>query len=274
MIITVLFFCSLNTFAQELFVISEPASNIPAKSISMRLTNKIMNGNRHHVSGIGTKNWMQRIVPEINFGINKKVNVKLSAYVANYYQDKMKLEGFNINTKYRFFSRDDVHKHFRMAAFTRVSVIDHGIHFREINLEGDNSGINSGVIATQLLHKLAVSATIGHVYVFDNLGYERPEFVAQNSLNYTISAGYLLFPIKYKNYLQPNINLYLEFQGRNGISAFESHIYDVFPAVQIILKSYMRIDLGYRYQIKSNVQRNAYSSYLIRFEYNMFNAMK
>ncbi|MFY8028960.1 MAG: hypothetical protein ACOVPB_07290, partial [Bacteroidia bacterium] len=75
---------------------------------------------------------------------------------------------------------------------------------------------------------------------------------------------------KYKNYNQTNVNIYVEFHGRNGLSEFESNIYDIFPAVQFILKSYMRIDMGYRYQIKSNAARNAYSGYLLRFEYNMF----
>jgi hypothetical protein len=157
-----------------------------------------------------------------------------------------------------------------MAAFSRVSVINHQIHFREINLEGDNSGINNGIVATQLLHKLALSATFGHVYTIDNINDTRPEFVAAHSLNYLFSAGYLLLPFKYKNYNQTNVNIYVEFHGRNGLSEFESNIYDIFPAVQFILKSYMRIDMGYRYQIKSNAARNAYSGYLLRFEYNMF----
>lgn len=260
--------------AQELFIISEPASNLPAKTISVRLTNKFMQGSRHHFSAVDKNIWMHRVVPEFAIGVNKRWNLRISAFLANYYQTSMKLEGINATAKYRFFSRDDLHRHFRMAAFARLSVIEHDIYFREINLEGDNSGINCGLIATQLLHKLALSANFGHVYTLDHIGYDRPEFVAQNSLNYTLSAGYLLFPFKYKNYMQPNLNVYLEFNGRNGLSEYESHIYDIFPAVQIILKSYMRVDLGYRYQISSNVQRNAYSGFLARFEYNIFNAIK
>jgi hypothetical protein len=213
---------------------------------------------------------MHRIVPELAFGVSKNVNVRISGFLANYYQPKIQLEGFNVFVKYRFLSRDDIHQHFRMSAFSRISVINHQIHFREINLEGDNSGINNGIVATQLLHKLALSATFGHVYTMNNINDTRPEFVAAHSLNYLFSAGYLLLPFKYKNYNQTNVNIYVEFHGRNGLSEFESNIYDIFPAVQFILKSYMRIDMGYRYQIKSNAARNAYSGYLLRFEYNMF----
>lgn len=258
--------------AQELFIISEPASNIPAKAISARLTNKFMNGHRHSNLGNDDRTFMQRIVPEVAIGINKQFTLKISGYLSNYYQSELKFEGVNAYLKYRFFSRDDLHQHFRMAAFSRVSVCNNDFFFREINLEGDHSGINGGLVATQLLHKLAISATIGHVYLTDNIAYARPSLIAKNSLNYTLSAGYLLLPFHYKNYNQPNLNVYCELHGRNSLSEYETNIYDVFPALQLIIKSYMRFDLGYRYQIKSNAPRNAYSGFLIRFEYNFFNA--
>jgi hypothetical protein len=270
----ILLFSMHKCFAQELFIISEPASNLPAKAVSLRITDKFMNGHRHSISGKNEDINMHRIVPEIGIGLNKKCNVRVSAFLANYYQPTIKLEGFNVYLKYRFLSKDDLHRHFRMAVFSRVAVIDHPIYFREVNLEGDNTGINTGLVATQLLHKLAISATVGHVYTHDNIGFQRPEFVAAHSFNYTVSAGFLLLPFHYKNYNQPNLNLYVEMHGRNSLSEFETNIYDIFPAVQLILKSYMRVDFGYRYQIKSNAARNAYSGFLMRFEYNIFNALK
>lgn len=272
--IYIIFCLSINYVqAQELFVISEPASNMPAKALSVRFTDKLMNGHRHNSNGKNTQVFMQRFVPEIGIGLNKHFNIRCSAFLSNYYQNYFKFEGISMYLKYRFLSIDDLHKHFRMAAFSRVSVVDHAIYFREINLEGDNTGINTGIVATQLLHKLALSATIGHVYAMDNIGNELPDFVASHSLNYTFSAGFLLLPFHYKNYNQPNLNVYLELHGRNSLSDYGTQIYDLFPALQLILKSYMRLDLGYRYQIKSNVARNAYSGFLVRFEYNIFNAL-
>jgi len=268
-----IFFKSEFAKSQELFVMTEPASNMPAKAVAMRVTNKFMNGHLHSYAGNDESYFMQRIVPEFAIGLNKKINLRVSGFLANYYQKSIKLEGFNMYVKYRFLSHDDLHRHFRMAAFSRISVIDHAINFREINLEGDNSGLSTGFVATQLLHKLALSATLGYVHTTNNIGNYRPDFVAKNSINYTLSAGYLLLPFHYKNYNQPNLNVYCELQGRNSFSEYEAHIFEVFPALQLILKSYMRIDLGYRYQIKSNVSRNAYSGYLLRFEYNIFNAL-
>ena len=276
-LISILFFVLINCYncsAQELFVISEPASNMPSKAISFRLTDKLMNGNRFSIAGHHDKTLMQRVVPEVMIGLNKKLMFHVSAYAANYYQSALKLEGFSMYAKYRFLSIDDLHKHFRMAAFSRVSVIDHELYFREVNLEGDNSGITNGIIATQLIHKLALSVAIGHVYVLDNISYQRPYFLSAHSLNYTVSAGYLLLPFHYKSYNQPNLNVYLEMQGRNSLSDYKTNIYELFPAVQLILKSYMRIDLGYRIQLKSNVTRNGTSGFLMRFEYNIFNAFQ
>lgn len=259
--------------AQELFIISEPASNMPAKSAAFRITDKIMQGHRHALSGSSDDVIMQRIVPELMVGLNRALMFHISMYASTNYKPALKFEGVNLYAKYRFLSVDDVHKHFRMAAFSRVSVIDNPVNYREINLEGDNSGINTGIVATQLLHKLALSATIGHIYALDNIAHKRPEFVPEHALNYVISCGYLLLPFHYKSYNQPNLNVYLELQGKNNFSEYEANTYDVFPALQLILKSYMRIDFGYRYQLKSTIPRNAYSGFLLRFEYNMFNAL-
>ena len=101
MALVILLFSMHKCAAQELFVISEPASNLPAKAISMRLTDKFMNGHRHEISGKNEEFTMHRIVPEIGIGINKKFNLRLSAFVANYYQSAVKLEGFNMYVKYR-----------------------------------------------------------------------------------------------------------------------------------------------------------------------------
>ncbi len=45
-----------------------------------------------------------------------------------------------------FLSLDDVHKHFRMAAFSELSVSGNGLRYDELSLEGDHSGIQSGLI--------------------------------------------------------------------------------------------------------------------------------
>ena len=68
MIVLLMFTLAEKSNAQELFVISEPASNLPSNALSFRLTDKFMNGHRHVVSGRSDTIFMQRIVPEIAIG--------------------------------------------------------------------------------------------------------------------------------------------------------------------------------------------------------------
>ena len=43
-------------------------------------------------------------------------------------------------------------------------------------------------------------------------------------MNYSLSAGYLLFPETYKNYRQTNVNLYLEFLGAMSLDQKDYYI--------------------------------------------------
>src|SRR5690606_16009878 len=86
-------------------------------------------------------------------------------------------------------------------------------HFDEVSLQGDKDGIQLGIIATQLWHKLALSATVSHTQVlhdsrFDKVLYQ-PSRIYQ-AMNYSLSAGYLVLPREYTSYKQTNLNLYLE----------------------------------------------------------------
>lgn len=259
--------------AQELFINSEPASNMPAKSIGFRLTDKWMNTEnpgQHHAA---TRN-MQRIEPEVLVGVNKNLMIHVAGYFSNYYQPNIQFEGVSVYTKYRFLSLDEVHQHFRMAATAKASVINNPIFFDEINLDGDNSGLSAGLVATELLHKLAISATGNYVHSLNNVDNSLTTTSTFNSLNYSLSIGYLLLPFRYKNYNQPNLNLYLEFTGKQNLQQNTYSLLDINPGIQLILKSYMRIDLSYRYQLLNSMYRNSPNMFLVRLEYNIFNAFK
>ncbi|WP_204336560.1 hypothetical protein, partial [Proteus mirabilis] len=73
---------------------------------------------------------------------------------------KTQFESVRFYAKYRFLSHDAIKKHFRMAAFGEVSHSVNKPTYEELSIEGDQSGIRYGLIATQLLHKLALSATV------------------------------------------------------------------------------------------------------------------
>jgi hypothetical protein len=53
--------------------------------------------------------------------------------------------------KYRFLSNDGMFSHFRMAAFIEGSLSRNKEMYDELSLEGDQSGIQAGLIATQLV---------------------------------------------------------------------------------------------------------------------------
>jgi hypothetical protein len=218
--------------------------------------------------------------------------VKLSGYGSDMFQPQFKPEGFSFYTKYRFLSNDDFHKHFRMAAFGKVAysgnprfmettvVHDYpsGPHEEtmlhdadELNLEGNHSGWQAGLVATQLIHKLAISATASYIgRINDTKMLVTPE-QAQSGVQYSLSAGYLLFPKDYETYGQTNLNLYAELIGQSLLDKPGTFI-DFAPALQLILNSKARIDLSYRFQVSGNMSRFNEKLWLLRFEYNFLQA--
>ena len=254
-------------FAQELYVYSEPASNMPTNAIGLRLSNE----------GSFNPDFKSRTNVEVMLGVHKNLMFHAQSFMSDM-DGKYRLEGGSFYAKYRFLSLDEAQSHFRAAAFARISTSNRKSFTEDINLEGDNSGWQGGLVFTQLLHKLALSATVGYNKTFvkdglvsagHNYGLSRPN----EMFNYSLSSGYLLFPVIYKNYSQPNFNLYFEVLGKTNPENGNSYV-DFAPAVQLVLNSKTRIDLGYRFQVAGNIA-NRYSKnmYLARVEFNFFNAL-
>jgi hypothetical protein len=277
--------------AQELYVFTEPASNMAAKSIGARLLYKQFKMTHDN------KFSSYRIEPELMFGVNKNLMVHINGYASNMFQSNLKIEGASLYAKYRFFSKDDVHSHFRLAAYGKIAAVNNpttlttsalhaaddgngGVAYHdlihttinyEIDIDGTNSGIATGIIATKLVNKFAVSGSVGYLYRLNNLNGKREVIVPWRAVNYSISAGYLLLPKEYTSYKQTNVNLYTEFLGASTLDN-KKYFIDIAPAVQFIINSIARVDLGYRTQLSGNTQRMANSSFLIRVEYNFLNA--
>lgn len=249
--------------AQELYVFSEPASNMAAKSIGVRLTNE----------GAFRNGFINRTIPEIMVGLNKHLMIHAQGFVSNMH-GSYKVEGASLYAKYRFMSLDANQAHTRAAVFGRLSSSNRRIATEDINLEGDNSGWQSGLVITQLIHKLALSGTFSYSRVFDKysevIGGRHPK----DMIGYSLSSGYLMLPFVYENYNQPNFNLYFEVLGKTNPANGHSYI-DFAPALQLILNSRTRIDLGYRFQVTGNIQdRYLKNMYLARLELNFFNALR
>jgi hypothetical protein len=248
-------------FSQELYVNTEPASNMATGSLGLRLENQ----------GFFKPDYKNRSTFEAMYGVNRHLMVHGSLYMSDYYSNSQHFEGGSVYAKYRFLSIDTVQKHLRGAFFVKTSSINNPILNQEINLEGDNSGLQSGVVFTQLLHKLALSGSASYLRAFDNRGgYALPVSQARNAVAYTLSAGYLLFPKNYRDYQQTNVNLYVELLGKTNPGHAQSYL-DAAPAVQFIFNSVCRLDLSYRTPLYNDMVRNSKNMYLLRLEYNFFN---
>ena len=248
-------------FSQELYVNTEPASNMATNSIGIRLENQ----------GYFKPKYKNRTSLEVMIGTSRSLMVHGTLYGSDYYHTGQHFEGGSAYAKYRFLSIDSVQSHFRGAVFVKAAAINNPLPNQEIGLEGDNSGFQTGVVFTKLIHKLALSASGSYLHGFDNLGgYNIPVINAHNAVGYTLSAGYLLFPHKYENYNQVNLNVYAELLGKANPGYGQSYL-DVAPAVQLIFNSFFRVDFSYRTPLYNQMVRTSDNVYLVRLEYNLFN---
>jgi len=265
-VVIILLMITNSSYAQELFVFTEPASNMPARSLSAKYSVKMLN-NDH--SG----RFEQRHSPELMFGLNKRVMIHGAATFSDMYSSNLRWESAKVYGKYRFYSDDEVHRHFRMAAFAELSHSVNEPQYDELGLEGDYSGWQGGLIATQLIRKLALSSTVSYLQatsVKNESGTDFPD----KAFNYTVSAGYLVFPISYTDYKQLNFNVYAELLGQQALNGKGSFI-DFAPAIQFIINSTAKLNIGYRTQLGStSMHRMADDSWLVTFEYTFLNALK
>lgn len=268
LLIAVTLFCSTTLWGQELYPSSEPASNMPSKSISYKL-------NTMYGQGMHSTRVLQRYNPEVMFGLNKNWMLHTSLSFSDMHDEKFIFESVKAYLKYRFLSIDEVHKHFRMAVFTSASYSRNHLDHNELSLSGDHSGIQSGIIATQLWNKFALSGT------FNIISLLNPRYKSANgefeydALNYSLSTGYLVLPINYTSYNQLNLNIYAELLvGKNLSHKEETYYTDLAPAVQLIFNSTSKLNIGYRFQLKSDIERLMKSSFMISYEHIFLNALR
>ena len=253
-------------YSQELFVVTDPASNVPANTLSVRVMQSVFKeqvetGYNYHA------------MPEITYGISKNLMVRSTVFVSTR-SNSIIAEGASFYAKYRVFSTDDVNSHFRIATFGRYSFNKADIHQDEIEIMGHNTGFETGIIATQLIKKVAVSSSVSFEKAFDNKpDYVFPSNQGDNATNYTLSIGKLMYPKKYTSYKQTNINLMLEFLGQTINQNGKSYL-DVVPSVQFIINSQARIDVGYRQELYNSMTRSAPNGVYFNLEYNFFNVIK
>jgi len=292
-----------NGKSQELYPNSEPASITPKNALGIRLMNEAYSneGNLRSWHGamfmygvssklmfngmITASNHHRKVLPENYIVSNNGDGYQVSNSLPPSYQ--YLFESINLGFRYRFLNRDGDHKHFRMAVYGNGVYSNRPHDEAEVTLMGDNKGVGGGIISTVLVKKLAVSLTGGAIKPFEHKDASGVNLKYGNAYNYSLSFGYLVFPFKYKNYEQTNVNLYAEFLGKtydalevtkNGKVAYSQHIdgykqnsfIEFRPAIQFIVKSNLRIDCSTTIPLSDKSYIRKYPSYQLNLQYYFF----
>ena len=239
---------AIHSKAQELYVNSEPASIIPARSVLIKKSYTAMTG----------KESSNNFNTQLEFSLSKKWMSHLGT----------NFKSWEWYTQYRFYSKDAVYEHLRMALFFRsINASSNAIPTNSILLDGQESVLHGGLIITQLKHKWASSMTIGALV--------KQEALASNGkggVQYSFSNGLLMYPKQYTSYGQTNVNLYLELIGQILFSD-KAHYLDVAPAIQFIFNSQSKLNLFYRWPLINESNRLTTRSVGISWDYLFFNAI-
>jgi hypothetical protein len=263
--VIILFLCFFQTKAQELFLLTNPASNVPKNTMVVRGMNSFFQRTANNSVSY-------HFMPEVEYGLSKKVMIIANGFISNQ-EKKVNFEGVSILGQYRFYSNDEAKKHFRMAMWGKFAINNTKIHQEEIDLNGHNSGIRLGLTATQLLQKTALSSTVSYQKAINNFSNEFPQNYSTNTVDYTLSLGQLVLPRTYKNFNQTNVNLMMEILGQTHLSNSKSFL-DIAPVIQFIFRSKARLDIAYKRQLYSTMYRTQPNGIIINFQYNIFNVIK
>ena len=286
-----LFICLLllayRSGGQELFPMTEPASNVPKGALGVRLFAESFN----EVNRV-----RNLFALKVMYGLTPRLTVIASPNVSNHHSKELPpdfpvhntpqigvdlpylFNGVNLFAKYRFLSKDGANNHLRMAVYGEYGLLNVAHDEAEPGLFDDNSGLGAGLIATYLRRHFAVSFTGGYIHSFRYKGVVPdvipslpgvPATVTYGAgYNYSLSFGYLVAPRVYKGYEQTNWNVYLEFLGkaydkvnmqvgniyynspqytistRDNRALQGSNYLEVYPGIQCIIRSTLRIDLS------------------------------
>lgn len=259
--LTFIFFSAAAT-SQELFLFTNPASNVPKNTLVARGMNSFFQRSADNSISY-------HFMPEIEYGLTKKMMLIANGFISNE-QNKVRVEGASLLAQYRFLSKDGSKRHFRMAMWSRFALNSADIHQEEIELNGHNSGIRIGITATQLMHKTAISSTISLQNAIDNFENKIPTNYSSQTVDFTLSLGQLVLPKTYKNFNQTNVNVMVEMLGQANPSNGKTLI-DIAPVLQFIFKSKARLDISYRRQLYSSIYRTQPNGVVVNFQYAFFN---
>jgi hypothetical protein len=291
--------------AQELFPNTEPASNIPSGVLGFRLMTEFY-------GEIGEIRRWQAL--RCMYGLNAEWMVSGTISFSNHHGTTLPgtfisndgtlgththgslkgvpypvlFETFNLNVKYRFLVLDGRNTHFRAAAWGEVALGNEAHDEGEPSLAGDNSGYSAGLIFTQLYHRVALSA--GLTGIFPTMYRERSTDIMVrygNAFEYSLSVGYLLFPLTYESYNQINVNLYAELFGKayseGGVTAQGKEVIisrdppmlpgryvEVRPAIQFLFWSNTRLDISPSFLVSGRTYTKFFPVWRFNLQYYFY----
>lgn len=303
--ISILLLFAVTGFGQELYILNEPASNVPKGVMGVRIFSQ-------HFKEINTTRSLAAF--RIMYGLTPRLTVMAtvsgsnhhnrqlppdliththSGNQTNYYTQNIKrgvsypflINGVSLFAKYRFISIDRKNAHLRLAAYGDWSNLNTAHDEAEPNLLDDTSGFGGGLIVTWLKNRFASSFTTGFIQP-KSYSEMQPDFTGGpdlptniqygNAIRYNLSLGYRLSPKHYSDYNQPNWNIYVEFLGKqydeakvvqNGVNV---------PSQAIALQggNYLEMHPGLQYIVKSNLRIEASVGFnVINRSYVRFNPL-
>ncbi len=255
--------------AQELFIQTEPASNMPAGRFGLRVSSDHWQEDGGIVSRLGS---------ELMYGVTKDLMVHAQVFGSNQL-NSFDLETYGLYAKYRLYSDDGFKYHFRISAFAEALAGKQSGTMPDFSFKGSGPVINGGIVLTLLESRLALSTTIGGSHLLGDISLPMMAYSDINGMNASLSAGYLVFPDHYTNYSDPNINLYAELlayhswysedmMGQHVARRNTEAILSIGP--QLILNSVLRFDLAYSMVVQSDYPMRRPNSFFARVEYNFY----
>ena len=255
--------------AQELFINTEPASNMPNQSYGF-------------VVGAESFSSGGSIFTRTDLGFMYEVTGSLMTsamlHASNYY-GSYGFNNFDAYAKYRIYTDDGFKQHFRIAAYAQGAIGVQRNTFADVELEGGNRGLATGLIFTLLQNRFAISSTIGIITLVPELNAAPGiSFQAVRNYNYSLSAGFLVYPSHYESYHDLNFNLYAELLGKyitydqvetsmpGMIMTNHGSVLDLAIGPQLIINSISRVDLSIRSRLISGVAGFPKPCVLLRFQ--------
>jgi hypothetical protein len=265
-LVVVFLVISSHIYSQELFIATEPASNMPKGSSGIRVAveGSFMN------DALRTRSQF-----EVMYGFSKEIMLHGELYASDHL-GTYAFENAGVYAKYRFFTDDDFKYHFRSALYAKALFGSQNGISPLVGLDGASPGYGGGIVSTLLVDHLAVSVTLGAVTGIPEI--ENEEHIAYHDItnyNYSLSAGYLVYPAEYVSYSDPNFNIYAEVLGKYGSYTIVEHevgipgsanevVLSVGP--QVILNSIARIDLAFKTTLLSNAPHRSPNAVYLKFE--------